>query len=262
MNGEIVAAMKKHSPAEFSFNDSCILLGYVGSIAHGTYVPQSDPNAIDDKDLMGVFIPPAPFFLGLKQNEGRQFWEGEWDITLYEIRKYVSLLLKCNPNVLGLLWLDKADFVKITPEGQLLLDNRELFVSKKAYHSFCGYAHSQLKRMTHLAFEGYMGAKRKSLVEKHGYDTKNAGHLIRLLRMGLEFLTEGKLYVKRADSAELIQIKKGEYTLERIQKMADDLFKLIQEAYVRSPLPPEPDHEKANKLLVSIVHNFIGAPVA
>lgn len=34
-----------------------------------------------------------------------------------------------------------------------------------------------------------MGEKRKQLVAKHGYDTKNASHLIRLLRMGMEFLT-------------------------------------------------------------------------
>jgi len=32
-----------------------------------------------------------------------------------------------------------------------------------------------------------------------GYDSKNAAHLIRLLRMGIEFLTEGKMYVERAD---------------------------------------------------------------
>lgn len=27
-----------------------ILLGYRGSIAHGTYIPQSDPNSINDKN--------------------------------------------------------------------------------------------------------------------------------------------------------------------------------------------------------------------
>jgi DNA relaxase NicK len=46
---------------------------------------------------------------------------------------------------------------------------------------------------------GYMGKKRRELVVRVGYDAKNAAHLIRLLRMGIEFLTEGTLYVERAD---------------------------------------------------------------
>jgi len=35
--------------------DDLILLVYRGSIAHDMYVPQSDPNSIDDKDIMGGF---------------------------------------------------------------------------------------------------------------------------------------------------------------------------------------------------------------
>jgi len=33
-----------------------IFLGYRGSIAHGMYVPNSDPNSIDDKDIMGFLL--------------------------------------------------------------------------------------------------------------------------------------------------------------------------------------------------------------
>jgi len=56
---------------------------------------------------------------------------------------------------------------------------------------------------------GYMGKKRRELVRRVGYDAKNAAHLIRLLRMGIEFLTEGTLYVERPDAAELLDIKRG-----------------------------------------------------
>ena len=31
-----------------------ILLGYVGSTAHGTYIPKNDPNCIDDIDVVIV----------------------------------------------------------------------------------------------------------------------------------------------------------------------------------------------------------------
>jgi hypothetical protein len=107
--------------------------------------------------------------------------------------------------------------------------------------------------MTHGAFEGYMGEKRKKLVEKFGYDCKNAAHLIRLLRMGIEFLVDGKLKVFREDAAELKEIKSGKWSLEKVMKEADRLFILAQEAFVRSSLPNSPDTEKAEKLLMSIL---------
>jgi hypothetical protein len=198
-------------------------------------------------------------YTGLENFEGTQFWSGDLDITYYELRKYVRLMLKSNPNVLGLLWLEETDYVKVTPLGQLLIDNRGLFVSKKAFKAFAGYASGQLKRMTRIGGDptsGYLGAKRRALVEKHGYDTKNASHLIRLLRMGIEFLTEGVLYVRRQDSAELLRIKRGEYSLEKIEKMAEEHFALAQKAYIHSPLPVDPDWKAANLLCQEIVQTF------
>jgi predicted nucleotidyltransferase len=258
MNGELKALFKKHSSRGFDLESSCIILGYRGSIAHGTYVPQEDPNSIDDKDIMAVNIPPVPYYLGLQQYEGTEFFEGVWDTVIYELRKYVRLLLKCNPNVLSLMWLEPQDYIYIHPVGKKLIDSRKLFVSKQAFHSFVGYANGQLHRMTHQAYSGYMGAKRKGLVDKFGYDTKNAAHLVRLLRMGIEFLTEGELYVKRKDSAELLEIKRGEWSLEKVKKVADDLFKLAHEAYVRSPLPNKPEEETIHKLLIDLIAEYHG----
>ncbi len=119
---------------------------------------------------------------------------------------------------------------------------------------FVGYAKGQLHRMTHLAFQGYMGEKRKRLVMEFGYDTKNACHLIRLLKMSIEFLNEGRLYVKRHEDADmLLSIKRGEWSLEQIKKEADRLFKLAEIANMKSKLPEYPDHEKINKLCVDIL---------
>lgn len=157
MNGELTAALNKHGFSERGW----MIMGYVGSIAHGTYVPKNNPNSIDDKDIMGVILPDENDVIGLGNWEGKQFMELPWDVCLYSLRKYIRLLLNCNPNVLGLLWLDETHYLMRSPEGQALIDAREIFVSKKAYHSFSGYAHGQLKRMTHLAFEGYMGKKAK-----------------------------------------------------------------------------------------------------
>jgi predicted nucleotidyltransferase len=235
-----------------------ILLGYMGSIAHGTYIPSTDPNSIDDKDIMGVCVANENVYLGLKQFEQKETKYKEWDSVIYEIRKFFRLLLKGNPNVLGLLWLRPSNYIHIEPTGKMIIDNRNLFVSKESYFSFSGYAHGQLHRMTHGTYQGYMGAKRKALVDKFGIDVKNGSHLIRLLRSCVEFLTTGELQVFREDAHELKDIKTGKWSLEKIQKEADDLFKLAQEAFVRSPLPPKPDYEGAEKLLIEIVKSELG----
>jgi predicted nucleotidyltransferase len=185
--------------------------------------------------------------------EQREVTLREWDSVVYELRKFVQLLRNCNPNVMNLLWLDPKHYINIEPLGQKLIDSRNLFVSKKIYYSFTGYAHSQLYKMNHNAFKGYMGDKRKKLVEKFGYDTKNGAHLIRLLKMGIEFLNEGTLHVFRKDAQELIKIKQGYYTLDQIKVIATNLFKEAEEAYNKSTIPDRPDKEAIESLLIEML---------
>lgn len=235
--------------------DNTILLAYRGSIAHGTYIP----SHIDDKDLMGVAFGPVSMYLGLDNFEQLEKMIEPWDSVVYEIKKFFRLLLKQNPNVISLMWCEPHHYVYISPEGQRLLDNRELFISKKAFHSFSGYAHSQFMRMETFdgSGKGYMGEKRKRLAKEFGYDCKNASHLIRLLRMGIEYLTEGKLYVLRKDAQELVDIKLGKWSLEKVKREAEHLFDLAKEAYVRSPLPNEPDIKKVNELLMEMIYYYV-----
>lgn len=247
-----------------------ILIGYRGSIAHGMFVPSSDPNSIDDRDLMAVSIPPIDYYFAF--NSARfgsrgtyEKWLGEYDAVTYELKKYISLLVNSNPNVLSLLWNHEHHYILRTAAGQMLIDNRQLFVTKKIYHAFTGYAAGQLKRMTHLAFEGYMGEKRKALVQKHGYDTKNAAHAIRLLRMGIEYLQSGILNVDRSniDAQELLDIKKGLWPLEQVKADGERLFAIAKQALQESTLPEEPDAEQVNALTLNIFRahsltNFLG----
>lgn len=296
--------------------ENLILLAYRGSIAHNMYVPQSNKDSIDDKDLMGVYVASVEHYLGFGRNDVKEAFINEWDTVSYEVRKFIGLLLKCNPNVLSMLWVDDQHIIYEHELGKLLRDNRDLFASKQAYHSFNGYAYAQFKRMTHFNQEaqmemtaleqeitrhgidpnephatqeqrdtvvdagdfggkrvgelidryngikrkyfsgGYMGAKRRELVRRTGYDAKNAAHLIRLLRMGIEFLVEGELHVARADAENLLEIKRGEWSIERVKEEAERLFKLAEEAYVRSPLPAKPDTLKAEKLCMEIVSHY------
>ena len=240
------------------FPDNTILVGYRGSIAHNMYIPNTDPNSIDDIDLMGVFLAPVEHYIGItKTRETIERFVGKYDVVSYEYIKFVKLLLKSNPNVLSLLWIRENHYLERYDYGKILVDNRDLFVSKEAYKSFTGYAYAQLKKMEKFNFNGYMGKKRKALVDKFGYDTKNASHCIRLLKMGVEFLTTGELNVFRSDASMLLRIKTGKWTLEQVKAEAMRLFKLADEAYVRSKIPDRPSYDKVESIVKDVMYDYI-----
>ena len=237
-------------------SDWSVLLGYRGSVSHGTYRPNNDPNSIDDVDLMGICVPPIDYYFGTKQFGSRgtqEIVDNEWDIVVYEAKKMIHLLAQGNPNVLSMLWMEPEFYIDITPAGQLLIDSRHLFSAAHVYRSFTSYAHSQLKKMESFVFNGYMGEKRKQLTLKYGYDTKNASHLIRLLRMGVEFLETGELVVLRPDASELLAIKDGNWSLDKIKSTADELFTQAERAYLNTHLPDKPDMDNINQLSINVI---------
>jgi uncharacterized protein len=226
---------------------------YMGSHSHNTYVPSDDPDSIDDVDIMIVAVPPPVRTIGLREWEHWTFQFEELDVVAYSIRKFVGLLLKSNPNVVGLLWLRPDLYLHRHPAFDRLIENRDIFSSKTAYQAFSGYASAQLQKLETGAFKGYMGAKRKELVERFGYDCKMAAHAVRLLRMGSEFLETGILKVYRDEDADEIRaIKRGEWPIERIREEAQRGFERARAARDRSPLPDQPDFAASDRLLVEI----------
>lgn len=296
-------------------------LAYRGSIAHGMFIPSTDPNSIDDIDLMGFAFGEPRHYFGLHEWGSRGTKEvksGCYDVVLYEIRKAVSLLLQGNPNIMSMLWVKPEHVLVRESAAQRLIDNRHLFVGKHVYNAFAGYAHQQLEKMetrdpaelreylavtaelkyrgahpNHKGEEfpepdrstgesrdvanwdveklktrlghfqrkgenlGYMGDKRKQLVLEHGYDSKNAAHLIRLLRMCVEFMKTGEMIVKRPDAAELLDIKRGRWALAAVKQLSTDLWADAKSAQDASVLPQEPNREEAEKLLVELVHRHL-----
>lgn len=223
-----------------------IYLVYRGSRAHGTSV-----SDIDDVDRIGACIADKSAYLGFKHFEQKETFEGENDTVIYEIRKFCRLLLQSNPNVLSSLWVTEDDVLDIAPGWVWLYRDRELFSSKRVYQSFCGYARSQQKKMQRVDYEGYSASKRAEMRRTHGYDTKHAGHLIRLLRMGCEFLETGVLHVRRSDAQELIDIKLGKWSLEKITREAEQLYARAERAYEKTVLPNEPQHEEVERRLIA-----------
>lgn len=247
------------------FPKTTVLAGYRGSIAHNMYIPNTDPNSIDDIDVMGVHMCPPEFYIGLgeKKKEGKrldvfEIKEDVYDIVFYEFRKFIHLLIKSNPNVLSLLWLRPEDYIVRKPYGEVLIENRDIFISKKIYASFTSYAFDQLRRMERFEHHGYMGAKRKALVEKYGYDCKNAAHCLRLLTMCIEYLETGVLNVYRDKDAYIfIDIKVGRWPLESVHTYAAELFARAEEAFKKCDLPDEPPLDKIEKMLIDILYDYL-----
>lgn len=111
-----------------------------GSHAYGLNTP------ISDIDIKGVAVPPRRYLHGFA-DAFEQAESKDPNMVVYEIRKFFRLAADSNPNIIEVLWTDESDWRVITPAGRRLVEARSLFLSRKAKHTFCGYAVSQLKRI-------------------------------------------------------------------------------------------------------------------
>ena len=119
--------------------DRIMLLGLGGSYAYGTN------NEGSDIDFRGVTLMMPSDLLGMTEFE--QYEDDKTDTVIYGFNKLVRLLLDCNPNTIEMLGLEEEQYLIKSPLGQELIDNSEMFLSKRAIKSFGGYAGQQLRRL-------------------------------------------------------------------------------------------------------------------
>lgn len=119
---------------------NCILKVVAGSHAYGTNIQGSD------WDERGIFTDSfQKTALPFNKTEQVKFLVD--DIVLFELSKFMPLLLTQNPNVIELLWTEKSDILYINDMGQLLIDHRKDFLTQQVKDSYIGYSLSQLKRI-------------------------------------------------------------------------------------------------------------------
>lgn len=93
---------------------------------------------------------------------------------------------------------------------------------------------------------------RAALERAHGYDTKHAVHLVRLLRMGEEILTRGEVIVRRPDAEELLGLRRGEWPVERVLAEARERTERLPALMAASVLPEAPDRGRVDGLVVGL----------
>ena len=109
-----------------------------GSHAYGTNVETSDT------DYAGVFIQSQDDILGNKYKE--QINDDKNDIVIYEIRRFLELLESNNPTVLELLNTPEDCIIYKNPIFDLVLENKDKFITKICAKSFGGYAKQQISK--------------------------------------------------------------------------------------------------------------------
>jgi len=109
-----------------------------GSHAYGTNLPSSDI------DYSGIYIQSLDDIIGLKYRE--QVNDSKNDIVYYEIRRFLELLASNNPTVLELLNISEDCIVYKHPVMDMILENKEKFITKNCRNSFGGYARQQISK--------------------------------------------------------------------------------------------------------------------
>lgn len=228
--------------------DRLIYITKHGSHAYGTSVPESD------NDYKGIVIPPLPYFFGFSEHF-EQAVSKDPDLVFYDIRKFFKLAANANPTLLEMLFTVPEDRLLVHPLAQKLIDHRDLFVTQLVAKTFVGYAASQLKALRKSVINPPKreNPKRAKLVEDFGFDTKDAMHIVRLLRMGIEILEGKGVLVRRPDAEDLLNIRAGSMSAEEIFEYAVEAEAKIQDLLKKTKLPQKPDMVKIDALCIALV---------
>lgn len=224
----------------------------VGSTLYGTGL-----EGHEDTDYMGVCIEPWESVLGLgrfeqwiwrTQPEGVRSGFGDIDITVYGLRKYLSLAVKGNPSILLVLFVPPEYVTVHTEMGQALQDLAPAILSKRVAAPYLGYLQSQRERLENV--RGGRHTNRPELVEMFGYDTKYAMHALRLGLQGEELLRTGRIIVPIQEHGDLLRaVRNGELPYDDVMKLINEAEENLRRADFACTLPDQPDVEKIQRFM-------------
>lgn len=226
-----------------------ILLTEIGSTMHGV----SSDDTGDDIDLMGICIEPPNESLGLGDFEQYEYRdravnersrEGDTDLVVYGLRKWVKLAATGNPTVIMPLFSHPDLHIKhVNGFGLLLRAKFPQFLSRQAGCRFLGYLDGQLQRYLDPTRVDSKHATRPELIEKYGWDTKTGYHALRLAIQGKQLMDYQhiELPMLDADREFLLDVRHGKYSREWVLAETHRRIDLLKVAIANSPLPEHAD---------------------
>ncbi len=241
----------------FDQSESLIHLFVGGSELHGAKVGQTD-----DTDLYGIYVEQPAQALGLNRREhfvwstagdDRRNGPHDVDVTFYSLRKWAGMAAKGNATALHFLFAEPQD---VNPKAwRKIQAEREVFLSRGSAKQFLGFADDQFKRLTGEKGSGKKG-QRPEYIGKFGYDTKAAMHGLRLLYECLELMAHKRITLPRPEKDLLIEVRSGEWTLERVLTHAKKLSAEVEEGVSTSPLPEMVDRDEISRLIAQVHLEF------
>jgi len=220
----------EHLLAEYDLYQNVIYRCIVGSQAYGLDRDGSDV------DRRGIYLAPAELEWSLysvpEQLESRDSEECYW-----ELKKFIVLALKANPNILECLYTPMVE--TRTPISDELLACRDIFLSKLVYQTYNGYVMSQFKKLE------------QDLRTSGSIKWKHAMHLIRLLLEGVTILRDGYVPIRVAEHRDtLLSIRDGQMKWDEVNQWRLALHREFEDAFRGTRLPDDPNYAAANALLV------------
>ena len=223
-----------------------LLSGIVGSVAYGLSTPDSDV------DRLGLFAYPTEKMLGIQPAKD-SIVQVSPDITFHEVRKFLTLALKCNPTITELLWLPDDLYETRTELGDALIGIRTSLLSAPLVrNAYLGYATQQFRRLENRSEQGdhSFSADTKKRTAKH------ARHLLRLLIQGLDLYLDGEFSVrlKHPEMYHQFGDKVAAGDIEIAKREISSCERWMNDN--ESALPGKPDYEKAQEWLLKVRREF------
>ena len=246
--------------------DSIQLEVETGSVAYGVSADHSDV------DICGFSIPRKEMIFSHLAGEIRGFgkqiqrfdqWQQhhvkdidskkEYDFSIYGIVKFFQLCMDNNPNMIDLLFVPRRCVLFTTKIGEMVRENRKLFLTKNSWHKFKGYAYNQIHKMKTKVPTG----KRTEIIEKFGYDVKFGYHCIRLISEVAQILEEHDLDLEK-NREQLKSVRRGEWSMEDIIDYFNKREKELETLYLNSTLRHSPDEPRIKQLLIDCLEEYYG----
>lgn len=243
--------------------DDMQYLAVMGSRAYGADHPGSDV------DLVGWCIPPLDMMLphlsghihgfGSKSDVFRKFKmkfimhdNTAVQIGMYSVVEYFEFIRQNKYNILETLFAKKKDLNVCKPMARSVVDQRETFFHKGAFHDFISVARWQFN-----AIDQRRSNKSISVEEREKEDCTNAYHAFRIYSELIQLITTRHIDLSKSCN-DLKYIRERHWSIESVRRKTDEMDAEAVSLFNDSWLNRDPSDSDVKAILMSIIESHLG----